>query len=203
MSAQTLETIIFASLALLGPVLPAYLLYKKLPSRASVKGPFKGLDIQLTGAFAGYFLLFLSILSFVSLRAKPPTPYEVWQIKGYIAAEGISDQKADDFRFSSRPPVVNIYPDGSFQMAVAVTQLQEGIRKFPVVIIEREGYETVTLDLDTLYEKQDPKVVQFAATGTPPEAKFMSVLTLPKKKAALDLAHGQQPQEVTNPKGEK
>ena len=199
MSTHTLETVIFASLALLGPVLPAYLLYKKLPSRASVKGPFKGLSIQLTGAFAGYFLLFLSILSFVSLRANSPTPYEVWQIRGRIAGDAISDQlKLEDFRFLSRPAAVTLDSNGSFTMAVAVTKLEGGVRQFPVVVIERDGYETVTKDLSYLYQNTDPQEVQFWATRTPPVVEFKTGLALLKKQSA-NPAQAQEPQEVANP----
>ena len=45
---------------LLLPLIPAFLLYKFLPSRTSVSGPFKGLNLKLTGAFGGYFLLVLT-----------------------------------------------------------------------------------------------------------------------------------------------
>ena len=45
---------------LLLPLIPAFLLYKFLPSRTSVSGPFKGLNLKLTGAFGGYFLLVIT-----------------------------------------------------------------------------------------------------------------------------------------------
>lgn len=48
---------------LLIPLLPAFLLYTKLPSRTAVGGPFKGLNIKLSGAFSGYFLLVLLAIS--------------------------------------------------------------------------------------------------------------------------------------------
>lgn len=44
------------------PLIPAFLLYKFLPSRTSVGGPFKGLNIKLTGAFGGYFLLVITAI---------------------------------------------------------------------------------------------------------------------------------------------
>ena len=47
---------------LLLPLIPAFLLYKFLPSRTSVGGPFKGLNIKLTGAFGGYFLLVITAI---------------------------------------------------------------------------------------------------------------------------------------------
>jgi hypothetical protein len=47
------------SAVLLLPLIPAFLLYRFLPSKTSVAGPFKGLSVKLTGAFGGYFLLVL------------------------------------------------------------------------------------------------------------------------------------------------
>ena len=46
------------------PVIPAFYLFKLLPSTGSVSGLLKGLQIKLGGAFAGYFALLL--LSFYS-----------------------------------------------------------------------------------------------------------------------------------------
>ena len=48
---------------LLIPLIPAMLLYKFLPSKTAVDGPFKGLNIKLSGAFSGYFLLVLLAIS--------------------------------------------------------------------------------------------------------------------------------------------
>ncbi len=58
---QNLFLITLATILLL-PLIPAFLLYKFLPSKTSVIGPFKGLDVKLTGAFGGYFLLVLTSL---------------------------------------------------------------------------------------------------------------------------------------------
>ncbi|MFI5152051.1 MAG: hypothetical protein ACHQET_01875 [Chitinophagales bacterium] len=44
---------------LLIPLIPAFILYKFLPSKATVTGPFKGLNLKLSGSFGGYFLLVL------------------------------------------------------------------------------------------------------------------------------------------------
>jgi hypothetical protein len=44
------------------PLIPAFLLYKFLPSKTSISGPFKGLNLKLTGAFGGYFLLVLTAI---------------------------------------------------------------------------------------------------------------------------------------------
>lgn len=47
------------SVILLVPLVPALILYKFLPSKTNVAGPFKGLNLKLSGAFGGYFLLVL------------------------------------------------------------------------------------------------------------------------------------------------
>src|SRR5438128_4742058 len=40
------------------PVIPAFIIYKFLPSSdTDVSGPYQGLSLKLKGAFAGYFLL--------------------------------------------------------------------------------------------------------------------------------------------------
>jgi hypothetical protein len=41
------------------PLVPSFLLYKFLPSKSTATGPFKGLNLKLSGAFAGYFILLL------------------------------------------------------------------------------------------------------------------------------------------------
>src|ERR1019366_3320457 len=51
---------------ILTPVVPAYAMFKWLPSDASATGPFGGLKWKLGGAFAGYFLIVLISMNFVS-----------------------------------------------------------------------------------------------------------------------------------------
>ena len=53
------ELLLHLSTVLIVPLLPAFILYKFLPSKTMVTGPFKGLNLNLTGAFGGYFLLVL------------------------------------------------------------------------------------------------------------------------------------------------
>lgn len=61
-----LEILTYLSAILLIPLIPALLIYKLLPSRTSVSGPFKGLSIQLQGAFGGFFLLVLISIGLVT-----------------------------------------------------------------------------------------------------------------------------------------
>ena len=59
-----MELLIYLAAILLMPLIPAYILYKTLPAKTTVKGPFKGLTVNLSGAFSGYFLLVLITLGF-------------------------------------------------------------------------------------------------------------------------------------------
>ena len=59
-----MDLLVYLLAILLLPLIPAFILYKTLPAETNVKGPFKGLTINLSGAFAGYFLLVLIALGF-------------------------------------------------------------------------------------------------------------------------------------------
>src|SRR5215470_5284697 len=83
MEPQYFKILVFGLWFLL-PLAPAYILYKFLPENAvALKGPFKGLTVDMAGAFAGYFLLFLGSYIIVKemLFEKMPDS-EVWTIKG-------------------------------------------------------------------------------------------------------------------------
>lgn len=103
------SSILYLLAGFLIPLIPAYILYKTLPAQTSVSGPFKGLTINLSGAFAGYFLLVLIAFAFTLKNIDDSTAkqleniiaenanlkkqnsdlkvlYENWTIKGQIAA---------------------------------------------------------------------------------------------------------------------
>jgi hypothetical protein len=65
------------TIIILLPVIPAFLLFKALPSSdADLSGPLKGFTIKLKGAFAGYFATVLLILATHSVW-NPPPAYQV------------------------------------------------------------------------------------------------------------------------------
>jgi hypothetical protein len=55
---------------LLMPMVPAVFFYWLLPGSATVSGPFKKLNIRLTGAFAGYFLLVLVSYGYFTIKGE-------------------------------------------------------------------------------------------------------------------------------------
>jgi hypothetical protein len=88
------------------PIIPAFLFFKLLPNTAIVGGPFKGLKINLGGAFAGYFLLFITAVPFMNrLIILKSDEYQVWQIKGAIV-----DERTNKPIPRSKNPRVVVYP---------------------------------------------------------------------------------------------
>lgn len=103
-----LQTIYLLAAIVLIPLLPALLIYRLLPNRTKVTGPFKGLQINLTGAFGGYFILVL--LSFGAVKALMPDTskfpkYEVYTLFGSIDMDGVESSALD-----SRLIQFNLYP---------------------------------------------------------------------------------------------
>jgi hypothetical protein len=166
----------YIAVVVLVPLIPAFLLYKFLPSgRTEVGGPFKGLDIKLSGAFAGYFLVVLIVTSLLVflLKAKPvvanpvcPTPpatqYVVYTVTGKVELEREPDSVKIDPKqldFSIQPPERVVNPDGSFSLKIPVRPDQIGELEFPYLIVghKDESYSQVTIHLKEKApnEKQD------------------------------------------------
>src|SRR5271168_3825451 len=102
---------IYIAIELLVPIVPAFLFNWLLPGSTIVSGPLKGLKINLTGAFAGYFLLF-----FLIYLAPRPKGGEVWTVIGKISADpDVAAQYQLDCRVA--PPLTNIAGDNkSFEL---------------------------------------------------------------------------------------
>lgn len=177
-----IELLVLITFMILLPITPAYILYKALPAETTVEGPFKGLNIQLSGAFAGYFLLVLTILGFLAARPTPPT-YQVWEVKGKIGCEQDAFLLNKRFLLTLRPPSQSVVEDGTFTIQVATTPGQAGEPKFPTLVIEHPDYQTTTIDLD---EEQKSYGQARANVKIDKNAKSISVkepITLKKNKA--------------------
>jgi len=156
-----IENLIYITMLVLLPIIPAYILYKTLPSRAIVSGPFKGLNIQLSGAFGGYFVVLLVMLSFFYTCLKPlTTQYEIWTITGNIAYKPVATSpNVRSTVVFIRPPQPVINEDGSFDIKIPVKREPTGVRKlFGTLIVDYEGYEVQNVDLN---EKEAPFVKQW------------------------------------------
>src|SRR5262249_22383818 len=65
------------------PLVPAYVLFKTLRSRARVTGPLAGLKVQLSGAFAAYFIVFIILFRGLSSEVSS-FQYHEWKVAGRV-----------------------------------------------------------------------------------------------------------------------
>lgn len=69
--------VIYLLIIIFAPILPAFIFFKFLPkNKAAVAGPFKGFQVKIAGAFAGYFLIFIILIGYVKPLLKPPSTSE-------------------------------------------------------------------------------------------------------------------------------
>ncbi len=121
------------------PLIPAFILYLTLPSHTVVRGPFKGLQIELGGAFGGYFLLVLCIFGFITMRQRAFTLYTV---EGKIRLKSAKDAEAISFYLS--PPVSEVLANGHFTLRIPI---ENGNPEIPQLQIDYPGYDSVTINL--------------------------------------------------------
>ena len=184
--------------AFLLPLGPAFVLYKLLPSTANVSGPFKGLNIQLGGAFAGYFVL--TLMAFGYLASRPnPLMEEVWEVTGRVACQDSIDVAR--LRLLMMPPTQHTYPNGNFNVQVPAKRLNSGKFELPTLMIEYADHETVSINLNeegfmygqanrSLKKDNDNKKIS------------LNEISLKRKSAYQPSSGAQQPQEVTPPVSE-
>lgn len=162
-----LEFCIQISLAVLLPIIPAYILYKTLPARTSVSGPFQGLNIQLTGAFGGYFLIFIVIVGLIYSRQQPPR-YEVWTVTGKVALKDSDTSHPAELNYNDItvvPPPALLYSDGRFDLDVLVKPGQGDSLVFPTISINHQGYGSLTIPLGDQQPTFGGKPFKFQSDG--------------------------------------
>ena len=149
---------------LLLPLIPAFLLYKFLPSKTSVSGPFKGLNLKLTGAFGGYFLLVVTAIGvfFPLLKNEQAkvieqqnekikqlensmSSHQQWVMKGNIVSTSPKQTKV--FFDESG---TNFWETGEFAMNFNA-ELQQGKALLPKALCifnKDDGYKVLNLSRD-------------------------------------------------------
>ncbi len=147
MAEELMNITILVVLIVIVPIIPAYILYKSLPARTTVSGPFKGLNIQLTGAFGGYFVVVLLIAGFITgymhMKQKDVgSNYELWTIEGNIKLEG--EKVVQGIISTIKPPRQDTSPNGHFVIERVPLPKELAVR--PDLIIQKAGYETETVN---------------------------------------------------------
>jgi hypothetical protein len=140
---EDLRILMLVSLVVVLPIIPAYILYKSLPARTTVSGPFKGLTIQLKGAFAGYFLVALLTSGFITGYSYTKPQYELWTIEGTVKLE--EQKPVEGIIFTIKPPHQDLSPDGHF--VIDNVPLEKMMTVMPDLIIQKGGYATETVNL--------------------------------------------------------
>ncbi|RXK58554.1 hypothetical protein ESA94_18150 [Lacibacter luteus] len=141
------STVLYLCLWFLLPIIPAFLFFKLLPERAAVGGPFRGLKINLSGAFAGYFLLFITAIPFMYTLIKcKGSMYEVWTIKGTVLQE--KDGRIIPQFYN---PKISFVPttgiqNGAFQVQVVGERKGESNIIFPTLQIMADSFVTQPLE---------------------------------------------------------
>jgi hypothetical protein len=141
MSSVTLMLLIVAVIVLL-PIVPAFLLFKFLPSRADASGPLQGLEIKLGGAFAGYFILVVLILSQLAKLKEIASPEpQVWKVTGTVQdshGRAIEPLGATDVSFD--PYILRQERRGTFTATFAATPKASGIGfDFPTLSLSHDA----------------------------------------------------------------
>ena len=162
---STTDTFIYVLAALLLlPLIPAFLLYKFLPSKTNVTGPFKGLNLKLTGAFGGYFLLVVTAIGVffpllkndqakvidqqnekIKQLENTISNHQQWLMKGYIASTSPKQTKV--FFDESG---TNFWETGEFSMNFNA-ELQKGKPLLPKALCifnKDDGYKVLNLSRD-------------------------------------------------------
>jgi hypothetical protein len=183
------------AVVLLIPLIPAVLIYWTLPPKQTrVTGPFKGLAINLTGAFAGYFLLVL-LASGMALQLQPDQDkfpkYEEYKLFGSVDLTGANPNGIDRrlLQIVMFPTVENVVPVGEnhFEWTVnlPVRRSSDGKVSFPYeqVILEYKGFNPVQMDLRAGQTDLAEKKILFPAKAVDPKrdlSQLVPVVTTPR-----------------------
>jgi hypothetical protein len=120
------------------PLVPAWVMFKLLPSKAAVTGPFKGLKINLSGAFAGYFLIFVSLLG-IRGSFEGPT-YQTWTVTGQIVRPDVAANNYVDARYVTLSvPSMRSQASGNFSMQFV--RISDGQFDYPHMYINYPEYQ--------------------------------------------------------------
>jgi hypothetical protein len=112
------DPIVFILVAVLLPMFPAWMFFQFLPKNAAtLNGKWYGLEIKLTGAFAGYFAIFVAIFWETRSRIAPPdvSGSALWQVVGKISPDS---QVSDDNQIiaDTDPPSGHVLENGVFEI---------------------------------------------------------------------------------------
>jgi hypothetical protein len=156
MASGLLETVVHVCLMLFVPFFPAFFIFKLLPNTAVASGPFQGLRIDLTGAFAGYFLLVLLVLGYLKSMPVAADPGEMWMVTGQLKLAATNDSSKIDQTEVQTFPSVYIANDGRFTIYILrKTDPNIGVKQFPDLLFALQGHQHITVHLEAETNSKD------------------------------------------------
>jgi hypothetical protein len=138
--------ILTKSVVTLLPLVPAFVLFRFLPSSGSVTGPFKGLEMKFGGAFAAYLAVLLVVWQ--GLDNAERHQYHVWTVTGTVGFQpGASAPNVNDVTSFVTPPELHVRPDGTFKFDIPVRENLNGEPALPTIVFDLNGYVPATVQL--------------------------------------------------------
>lgn len=186
--------LIAMTLAFLVPMVPAFVLYRMLPSTSVVSGPFKGLTVQLSGAFGGYFLLILIAFAFLAAQPNAATD-ELWEVKGKIVVPDGQPIDMDQLKVRLVPTSLDLIGDGRFIVRVPARRDSSGTARFPTLVFEDPYHNTTSIDLNSEKPAQGQELTKLSMNQDKREIAVNEVVLSPKKKDSYKTT-GPAPQET-------
>lgn len=137
------------------PIVPSIILFRFLKTNATVKGkafesgPFKGLQYDISGAGALYFLVLLVCVYSISLKPRRED-VEIWKFKANVGLDSrYSPRRIRDIvAYVSHPKEFTIEEDGSFHMQLLIHRKADGSLEFPSILFQLDTLSRV-VQLDT------------------------------------------------------
>ncbi len=137
-----IDTIVVLAALVFFPLLPAYLLFKLLPSSAETTGGAGDMKMKLGGAFGGYVALFVILGSYYAKVIAPATEVESWTVKGHIPIDRSVDRAK--VAVTLRPPKTEIREGNSFTIDFDIPRR---LKHDAVLAFEVPGYSPASVEL--------------------------------------------------------
>ena len=145
------DLIIRLVLPTLLPIIPAFILFKYLPSKANVKGEIRHVKFNLYGSFGAYFLLAWVLLADAKSTPSNPERYEDYTVTGVLSFGGQMVPPDLDTQFwvvMPRIPTYQVNPaNANFSLTLPILTRNGKPLVFPSVIVEHAGFTSRSFDL--------------------------------------------------------
>ena len=157
-----LSVILLMSAIVLLPMVPAFVLFKYLHSKAKLTGPLEGFNIVLGGAFAGYVVVLVVIIKFLMPTlmppAAPPTPCDLWTVTGRVEVDGAqAPALLANVQGNLRPPDLRFFSsDGRFQWQIGILKDPMGAFGSTTIELVLPGHHAPVVTMDGPDKKEAP-----------------------------------------------